>query len=398
MTVRCGWLSPDGQNRADTRLTALGATTPSGPLETRSGVLPGTYDGLYRVGGLWMSGTTGTMTAVVQPGRAVIQGAAAQGAYPVAVDENITVTFADGDAQYSRIDLVVLRIYDDEADGSGRTEAVVETVQGTPAAVPTAPAVPTLALLLFQVSVPAGASAGTGGIPWATANTDLRTTLVSAGGILPVYNNGAVAGSYPGQYQDSDNSNSLQRWSGTAWVPYPKAIGGIAPAGVLSTGGYTGQYRDTSAGQLQRWNGTAWQPAVPGPVFAQSLDAGYTTSTTYTAALTDSAVTALTLNFTAPPSGSMIIGVGARVYTTSSETTTAHMSPQVTLGTTVVWAADDERAASGSGAYPRSVSTQLRLNSLAVGSTYTITAMHRSSSSTVPGWFDTIYLRADPIA
>ena len=181
-------------------------------------------------------------------------------------------------------------------------------------------------------------------------------------------------------------------------MPYPKGLGGIAPAGALTTGGYTGQYRDTSAGQLQRWNGTAWQPAVPGPAFAQSLDAGYTTSTTYTSTLTDTAVTALTLNFTAPPSGSVIIALGARVYTTSSETTTAHMSPQVTLGTTVIWAADDERAASGSGAVGKSVSTQLRLNSLTPGATYTITAMHRSTSSTIPAWFDTIYLRTDPIA
>ncbi|WP_033279988.1 hypothetical protein [Streptomyces sp. NRRL F-525] len=398
MTVRYGWLSPDGQTRADTRHTALGATTPAGPLQTRSGILPGTDDGQYRIGGLGMTGTTGTMTAVVQPGRAVVQGTTTQGTFPVALDENLTITFADGDAQYGRIDLVVLRVYDDESDGSGRNEAAVETVQGTPAAVPTAPPTPALALPLFQVAVPAGTSAGTGGLPWTTAITDLRTTLVSVGGILPVYNNATVAGSYRGQYQDNDTSGSLQRWSGTAWVPYPKAIGGIAPTGALTTGGYTGQYRDTSAGQLQRWNGTAWQPAVPGPAFAQSLDAGYTTSTTYTSTLTDTAVTALTLNFTAPPSGSVIIALGARAYTTSSETTTAHMSPQVTLGTTVIWSADDERAASGSGAVGKSVSTQLRLNSLTPGATYTITAMHRSTSSTVPAWFDTIYLRTDPIA
>ncbi|WP_329349753.1 hypothetical protein OG226_21580 [Streptomyces sp. NBC_01261] len=111
-------------------------------------------------------------------------------------------------------------------------------------------------------------------------------------------------------------------------MPYPKAVGGIAPAGVLTTGGYSGQYRDTAAGQLQRWNGGSWLPAVPGPAFTQSLDAGSTTSTTYTATLADTAVTALTLNFTAPPSGSVIIGVGARVDTAGSETTTAHISPR----------------------------------------------------------------------
>ncbi|UXX93735.1 hypothetical protein N7U49_19645 [Streptomyces sp. AD2-2] len=165
MTVRYGWLSPDGQSRADTRHTALGATTPAGPLRSRSGILPGTDDGQYRIGGLGMAGTTGTMTAVVHPGRAVVQGAGSRGAYPVALDEDVTVSFAPGDAQYGRVDLVVLRVYDDEADGSGRSEAAVETVQGTPAAVPSAPAAPGLALPLFQVAVPAGTSAGTGGIP-----------------------------------------------------------------------------------------------------------------------------------------------------------------------------------------------------------------------------------------
>ncbi|WP_328680146.1 hypothetical protein [Streptomyces sp. NBC_00343] len=52
MTVRYGWLSPDGQTRPDTRHTALGATTPAGPLRSRSGILPGTDDGRYRIGGL----------------------------------------------------------------------------------------------------------------------------------------------------------------------------------------------------------------------------------------------------------------------------------------------------------------------------------------------------------
>jgi hypothetical protein len=398
VTVRYGWLSPDGQTRADTRHTALGATTPAGPLQSRSGILPGTDDGQYRIGGLGMAGTTGTMTAVVHPGRAVVQGAGTRGAYPVALDEDVTVSFAPGDAQYGRLDLVVLRVYDDEADGSGRSEAAVEAVQGTPAAVPAAPAVPGLALPLFQVAVPAGTSAGTGGIPWATALTDLRTTLVSVGGILPVYNNATVAGSYRGQYQDNEGEGTLQRWSGTAWVPYPRALGGIAPAGVLTTGGYPGQYRDTAAGQLQRWNGSSWQLAAPGPAFTQSLDAGSTTSTTYTAALADTAVTSLALNFTAPPSGSVVIGIGARVYTAGSETVTAHLSPQVTLGSTVVWAPDDERAASGSGAVSKSVSTQLRLNSLTSGATYTVTAMHRSTSASVTCWFDTIHLRVDPIS
>ncbi|UXX93736.1 hypothetical protein N7U49_19650 [Streptomyces sp. AD2-2] len=109
-------------------------------------------------------------------------------------------------------------------------------------------------------------------------------------------------------------------------------------------------------------------------------------------------MTSLTLNFTAPPSGSVVIGIGARAYTAGSETVTAHLSPQVTLGSTVIWAPDDERAASASGAVGKSVSTQLRLNSLTSGATYTVTAMHRSTSASVTCWFDTIHLRVDPIS
>ncbi|MFB7375294.1 hypothetical protein ACFC0D_36290 [Streptomyces sp. NPDC056222] len=258
MALRSGWLSPTGQTRLDTRHTDIGATTPAGPLSARSGIVPGTYDGKFRVGGLWMSGN-GPMTATLFHGRAVIQGPVAQGPYHVTLDTDTVLTFADGNPLHPRIDLVVLRVYDDQFDGSQKSEATIEIVQGEAKAVPEPPVAPPLSLTLFSVKVPAVASAGTGGIPWTTSGTvsDLRVTTAGVGGILPVYNNGAVPGSYPGQYQDNDNAHFLQRWDGTAWVAYPKEIGGIAPSGTVSTGGYVGQFRDAS-GTLQRWNGTAW--------------------------------------------------------------------------------------------------------------------------------------------
>ncbi|MDT9688572.1 hypothetical protein Q5762_09445 [Streptomyces sp. P9(2023)] len=272
MALRTGWLSPTGQTRLDTRHTDIGATTPSGPLTARSGILPGTDDGKYRVGGLWMSGN-GPMTATLFAGRAVIQGPAAQGPYHVTLDADTVLTFADGSPLHPRIDLVVLRVRDDQFDGSQKSEATVEIVQGEAKAVPEPPGAPALSLTLFTVKVPAAASAGTGGIPWTTAGTvtDLRVTTAGVGGILPVYNNAAVPGSYPGQYQDNDNAHLLQRWDGTSWVAYPKEIGGIAPSGTLSTGGYVGQYRD-SGGQLQRWNGSSWV-AYP-PVVLESANSG----------------------------------------------------------------------------------------------------------------------------
>jgi hypothetical protein len=394
MNAHSAWLSPDGQTRQDTRVTQVGAVTPVTDVKGRSGVLPGSDGGQHRVTGLWLAGTAGAMSATVGVGRAVIQSSIARGAYPVAVTEPVPLTFADGNPQYGRIDLVVLRVYDHDHDASGRYEAAVEIVQGEPKALPEAPAPPDTSLVLFTVAVAAGRSAGNGGIDWDNARVDLRPTTVAVGGILPTRSDDTAPGGYPGHYRDVNTT--LQRWDGAAWVPYPKGIGGVVPAGVLTTGGYPGQYRDSATGVLQRWNGSAWLPAVPGPAFAQSLDAGSTASTTYTAALADTAVSALTLTFTAPPSGSVIISLGARMYTKDSETASAHMSPQVTQGSTVIWAADDERAASASGAVNKSVSTALRLNSLTAGATYTVTAMHRSTNAAVTCWFDTLFLRVDP--
>ncbi|MFE8939049.1 hypothetical protein ACFYNX_16340 [Streptomyces sp. NPDC007872] len=276
MPIRSGWLLPTGQTRQNTRVTSIGAVTPTGPLTSRSGILPGGGDGKYRVGGLNILGS-GPMTATVQQGRAIVQGGRTDGAYAIAVDEDTTVTFADGDPLNPRLDLVVLRVYDNDSDALGKYEAAVEVVRGTPAATPVVPAAPPVSLPLFAVKVKPGASAGTGGVGWAdSVLTDLRTTLVSAGGILPVYNNAAVPGAYPGQYQDNDNSHVLQRWDGSAWVSYPKEIGGIAPNGALSTGGYAGQFRETN-GVLQRWNGSSWVNYHP-PYDIEVFNTGTTAS------------------------------------------------------------------------------------------------------------------------
>ncbi|WP_416977635.1 hypothetical protein [Streptomyces sp. T028] len=255
MNLRSSWVAETGQTREDTRLTQTGATTPANPLEVRSGILPGSYDGQYRLSGFWMEGGAGTMTATVHEGRAVIQGAGNQGAYPVTLAEPMTLTFADGDASNPRIDLVVLRIYDDLYDDSGFTKAAVEIIKGTPGATPAVPAVPGIGLPVYQVRVRAGTSAGTGGINWNDDVTDLRTPTVAVGGILPVYGE-TGNGAYPGQYRDS--GGALQRWDGSAWVGYPSALGGIAPAGTVATASYTGQYRDSSDGTLQRWDGSTW--------------------------------------------------------------------------------------------------------------------------------------------
>ncbi|MFF8995299.1 hypothetical protein ACF09H_36285 [Streptomyces sp. NPDC014983] len=266
MNLRSSWVAETGQTREDTRLTQIGATTPANPLEVRSGILPGSYDGLNRLSGFWLDGTAGTMQATVHEGRAVVAAGATQGAYPVTLPEPAPLTFADG-GDNPRIDLVVLKIYDALYDtgttgGTQPSTATLEIVEGTPDPNPQPPAAPAIGLPLYQVLVRTGISAGKGGINWSTDVTDLRTPTVAVGGILPAVGD-TGNGAYPGQYRDS--GGALQRWDGSAWVSYPSALGGIAPAGTVGTASYTGQYRDSSAGLLQRWNGSAWVSYQPVP-------------------------------------------------------------------------------------------------------------------------------------
>lgn len=391
MNLRASWVAQTGQTREDTRLTQIGATTPLDPIRARSGVLPGSYSGQHRVSGFWLEGKA-AMTATLYNGRAVIQGLHPQGVYPVALIEDAVLTFADGDAQAGRIDLVCLRVYDGSYDSSNKWQAVAEVIQGTPAPTPVAPAPPPLSLPLYHVAVPAGTSAGKGGINWGNALTDLRVAVVSLGGIVPATGE-IVAGAYPGQYQDS--GGALQRWDGSAWVPYPSALGGIAPKGTLTTASYVGQYRDTPQRVLQRWNGTAWLPAFPAPVYVQSLDAGTTTSTTYTESLQGTAVSAVKTTFNAPTSGQVLLHFGARTTNVGNNNAYGYTSVRVTQGTTVVWEADDERAAVHHGDRTSSVATMLRLGPLNGDAPYTVTVVHRTTVAGVTTYFDNIFLRVD---
>ncbi|WP_439674975.1 hypothetical protein [Embleya sp. MST-111070] len=218
MTVRSAWLLENGQTREDTRLAPLGTMTPADALTSRPGIVPG--------GTPFAASGVSAMQLRLTPGRAIVQGTALQGAYPVALTEPETLTFADGDAQFGRIDLVVLRVKDKVYDASVVTGATVEILKGTPAAAPTAPAVPATTLPLWRVRVPAKTSAGTGGIGWAGALDDLRTYTVAVGGILPAAND-LSDGGHVGQVRLT--AGRLQYWTGTAWQEFDLP-GALAPS------------------------------------------------------------------------------------------------------------------------------------------------------------------------
>ncbi|MFF8375067.1 hypothetical protein ACF07V_02875 [Streptomyces sp. NPDC015661] len=392
MALRSSWVAETGQTREDTRLNQVGATTMVNPVQVRSGILPGSYDGKWRLSGFWMDKAS-AMTATVAEGRAVIQGDISQGVYPVALPAAEQVTFAAGDAQYGRIDLVVLKVYDNLYDGSNRNEAKVEIIQGVPGQAPQAPVAPPRSLALYEVTVPAGASAGNGGIPWATSLKDLRTPVVSLGGILPV--EGPVQpGAHPGQYQDTAN-NQFQRWDGGKWVAYPEAVGGIVPSSASTLqGSYTGQYRDGAGGRIERWNGSAWAPAVPGPYFTDSLDSSYTTSTTWVNTLTNRGV--VSLSFVAPASRQAVLTFGSRIQLVGTGAGVGFMGVKVTQGAAVHSDVNDSNAVVAAAPGNLSVATTQRLQNLTAGATYTVTAYYRGTNTALQTWFNNTFLQVTP--
>ncbi|MFF8607630.1 hypothetical protein ACF06X_16975 [Streptomyces sp. NPDC015346] len=395
MNLRSSWVAETGQTREDTRLNQVGATTPANPVQVRSGILPGSYDGQYRLSGFWMFGSA-AMSATVSEGRAVIQGDISQGMYPVTLPTSETITFGAGNAQFNRIDLVVLKIYDNVYDATQRNEAKIEIIQGKAEPDPKAPLAPPRSLALYEVTVPAGASAGNGGIPWNTALRDLRTPVVAVGGIIPV-EGPVLPGAHPGQYQDTADGQ-FQRWDGGKWVSYPAAIGGIIPSSASTTpASYTGQYRDGAGGQLQRWNGSAWAPAVPGPYYNDNTDAGYTTSATYTPTLVER-TSNLSLTFTAPPSKAVLVNFGAR--TRGSNDYYSYMALRLTQGSTVVQEPSDDYAVMAATVHSLSLSMSRRLSGLVAGASYTLTAYYRvvANPSGVKAWFDNSFIRVDPQA
>lgn len=106
--------------------------------------------------------------------RAAVQGDnAGQGVY-IVEHQNATqvLAVAAADATNPRIDIVILRVYDDPFDSSGNSYADLEVITGTPAGSPSAPAVPSSAVKLAEVAVAAGATA--------IVNADITDTRVEA--------------------------------------------------------------------------------------------------------------------------------------------------------------------------------------------------------------------------
>lgn len=255
------------------------------------------------------------------------------------------------------------------------------------------PVTPSASLALAEVTVPAAASVGTGGIDWANGVFDRRRPTVAIGGVIPQSWGDNFDGAYPGQFRDT--GTHLERWDGTAWQPYARQLGGIAPAGEVATGQYVGQYRD-EGGRLERWDGTVWRPATPGPAFAHHTDGGHASSTTYVDTATDTTGPTVVATFVAPVSGSALVTIGFIGFA-GSASGYADISARIRQGSTMILEAVPERAARIEGTAFQTATTQFPVTGLQPGTEYTATLCYRTSSDDETGWYDNRFVRVDPM-
>lgn len=205
----------------------LGMAPGSTALNARGGVRPGPFAADVAV-------TAGTMQVKVQPFLAFVPGSvsAPQGGYPFVCDSQVTITLSDGHATLGRIDTIVAQVRDNAFDASGFVDARVLVLQGTPASSPVPPSLPANTIALRDVSVPAGLSAGNGGLSAGNLSTDRRTYAVALGAIAEVKDaaeRDAIPAPRPGRTVFRRDTQRLETYTGTAWRAFDgKPIKGAA--------------------------------------------------------------------------------------------------------------------------------------------------------------------------
>lgn len=179
--------------------------TDIGQFGARAGVLQNATTPEVTISGFTVS--VRDFNCVVNPTAAGTQG----GPYLCAIPaDSHTVTAADG--SNPRKDILLARVLDDAEDLSGFIVEETYLLDGTPAAVPVAPDIPVGELYLATVDVPASG----GGNPTLTYNPKFT---VAVGGILPVPDTAGLPTIVrrEGMYADQADTNTLMRWSGSAW-------------------------------------------------------------------------------------------------------------------------------------------------------------------------------------
>lgn len=294
MAVKVLALASGVTGLTDHRILNGAMLTSAGQLQVRGGVLPGLGGGNLT--------TVSAMVARVAPVKVVVPNTVSSslGPYLLVSDANVDITFDAGEASVARTDRIIARAYDDTNDGSGSTQGVIEYLKGQASG--TATSLPANSILLYEMSVPAGASAGSGGINFANAQ-DRRVFTVTNGAIFPVGSNtdmNAIASPYEGMTVYRTDIDVLYVYDGSTWRARGQAS--VASSANLSTinnphNGMIAVTRDT--GYIYVHDGSSWV------VRAGNTNVLYDQRTADTAAITSTTlVTALTL--TLPRAGTYV--------------------------------------------------------------------------------------------
>jgi hypothetical protein len=182
-----------------TRVLNIGTASAN---QVPSGVYPGN-------GAMAVTATTG-MNVQASAGYCCVANSTSslQGGYVFGLMTSGLLTVAAADTTNPRIDLVVAYVNDLGNDSSASYVAIVT---GTPAAVPTAPAVPANSLILAQIAVAANVTSVVAG-----NITDQRSYVVAPGGILPIQNAAASPAVPPSQFMYNLATGQLVQGTGTA--------------------------------------------------------------------------------------------------------------------------------------------------------------------------------------
>ncbi|PYC83459.1 hypothetical protein C7C46_09000 [Streptomyces tateyamensis] len=184
-----------------------------------------------------IAGTTLTVTT----GNAIVSSAAGEGVYHAEIDTAWTGSINAADGTYTRIDLVYLRVWDQDLDGTGLRKADIVYLAGTPSGSPSAPSIPAgqYGVALATVNVPPSGGGA------ASVNNAARPYTVAPGGILPVSSTAdlAAAGLYVGQARYNTTRGVVEYWTGSAWTAqgdwsaYTPTWSGLSALGAATAAG-----------------------------------------------------------------------------------------------------------------------------------------------------------------
>ena len=162
--------------------------------------------------------------SVVIPGTAV----AGSGVWRTGIGADQSHALAARDATNPRIDLVVFRQLDTDVVGShGAYTARLQIIEGTPSATPAVPALPSMAVELARINVPASGGGA------ASADLTKRQFAAALGGTMKV----PTASQLPAAAAKWQRAVALDTgieyaWTGSAWI----MVGTAAAAADLFTG------------------------------------------------------------------------------------------------------------------------------------------------------------------